>query len=67
MSISYDQVMAALAKQKFAHAKWTPTQSGNTAVLGTCQKCAAQVPAINLNLVRLPFGRGEQWICKECK
>ena len=31
---------------------------------GTCQKCFKVVPAVQLRLTRLPFGRGEVWACK---
>jgi hypothetical protein len=50
---------------QFAHAKWEVTPSAKPhRVEGKCQKCGATVPAINLELKRLPFGRGEQWRCK---
>ena len=31
---------------------------------GRCEKCFKVVPAVKLTLERLPFGRGEVWVCR---
>ena len=49
---------------QFAHAKWESTGNDAPSVQGQCQKCGTIVPAIKLELKRLPFGRGEIWKCK---
>lgn len=48
-----------------AHGKWQVTAPATPyRVEGTCQKCLIVKAAIDLELKRLPFGRGEQWQCK---
>jgi hypothetical protein len=40
------------------------TVSGGTEVMGSCDKCAKMVPAIDLVYRDRPFGRGEIRCCK---
>lgn len=50
-----------------AYGEWTrarPRRGRRTHYTGTCQKCERVVPAVSLELRRLPFGRGEQWQCR---
>jgi hypothetical protein len=54
-------------KLKVANGQWelAPLTSKNE-WNGTCGKCGFIVPAVQLKLVTLPFGRGEQYRCTEC-
>jgi hypothetical protein len=46
---------------------WTPTPPATPhAYDGTCQKCGAMYPAIDLTLRALGFGRDDQWQCPTC-
>ena len=65
MGYTLADVLKHLEKLKVAHGKWELAE-GATACFGTCQKCGHRQPAINLKLVRLPFGRGENWVCGVC-
>jgi len=67
MPVTYEQVLDNLAKVKVATAHWKLTLNGQSNEWeGTCQKCSTTVPAINLKLTILPFGRGEAWVCTDC-
>jgi hypothetical protein len=56
-----------VSKLKVANAQWKPTVAGTpNQWSGKCEACSTEVPAIQLKLKRLPFGRGEQWVCSGC-
>ena len=55
------------AKLKVANGKWElAPKAAKQEWNGTCGKCGAVVPAVDLKLTVLPFGRGERWQCREC-
>lgn len=45
--------------------RWFETTVKDGSVGGRCAKCGRKRKANNLKLTILPFGRGEQWECKE--
>jgi hypothetical protein len=44
--------------------RWYPTGSVEHQWVGICGKCGTVKAAIDLELVRLPWGRGEVWACR---
>lgn len=45
--------------------RWFETTTADGSIGGQCARCGRLRKAENLALRTLPFGRGEQWECKE--